>query len=291
MKNILLLFILLDSALFVSSQQIVDSTKIWSNMQEFCHPEHIIYSTDYHKFLGDTLINDTVYKKVWISEEENYENWYFFGSFIREENNKVYYREMFQPEGLIYDFNLSLGDSVLLKNSRAADNLWLTLTEIDSVETTTGYRERWKLESPIHSSADYWIKGIGSEAGVLNSGTFVFGGLCGLYTLLCEKENDETVYQNPLFETCYVDRLSGIGELTNNKELFVLRNKGFGQIELKFEDVKTKNISIVSLSGKIIFATSTNKNTLEINTSHLPKGLYIISCLSEGKHQRMKFLR
>jgi hypothetical protein len=293
MKNIFLLFIIAFSALQLSSQQIVDSIKIWSNMQEFCHPDSSVYSTSYNKFYGDTLINDTLYKKVWISDEEDHENWYFYGTFIREENNSVYYREMFQNEGLIYDFNLGLGDSVFLSNPRAATNLWLTLTEIDSVEITDGFRERWKLESSEYSKDEYWIMGIGSGAGVLNSGTQIFGGMCGLYTLLCEKENDETIYQNPLFETCYVKRVIGINERVANKtNLFKLVNKQkLQQIELQFLTQGRKNISIVSLSGNTVFSTSTNEESLSINTGALSPGLYIINCLNQGAQQNTKFIK
>ena len=293
MKNVFLLFIIAFSALQLSSQQIVDSTKVWSNMQEFCHPDSSVYSTDYHKFHGDTLINDTLYKKVWISEDEDYENWNFFGTFIREENKRVYYREMFQNEGLIYDFNLSLGDSVFLSNPRAATSLWLTLSEIDSVETADGFRERWRLESSEYSNDEYWIMGIGSGAGVLNSGTQIFGGLCGLYTLLCEKENDETIYQNPDFETCYVNQVIGVDEHAEiTCKLFGLRNKkGLQQIELQFFVQGKKQISIISLSGKNIFSTSTNTESLSINTGVFPTGLYIINCLSKGNRQSAKFLK
>lgn len=262
-------------------------------MQEFCHPDSSVYTTSYHKFYGDTVINDTLYKKVWISEEEDHENWYFFGTFIREENNRVYYREVFQNEGLIYDFNLSLGDSVFLSNPRAATNLWLTLSAIDSVETADGFRERWKLESSEYANDEYWIMGIGSEAGVLNSGTQIFGGLCGLYTLLCEKENDETIYQNPAFETCYVNRVIGIDEHAANKtELFKLTNKrGLQQIEIQFLAQGTKQISIVSISGKTVFNTSTMAEEISISTSIFPQGLYVISCLSERNQQSAKFLK
>ena len=293
MKKIFLFLIIALSAQQLFSQQIVDETKIWSNMQEFCHPDSSVYSTDYHKFYGDTLINDTLYKKVWVSEDENYENWYFFGTFIREENKRVYYREMFQNEGLIYDFNLSVGDSVFLNNPRAATNLWLTLTEIDSVETTDGFRERWKLESSEYSKDEYWIMGVGSGAGVLNSGTQIFGGLCGLYTLLCEKENDETIYQNPDFETCYVNHVIGIGEHAINKpKLFKVTNKqGSQRIEIQFFTQGTKQLSIISLSGKTVFSTSATTERISINTSIFPQGLYIINCFSKGNRQSAKFLK
>ena len=76
-------------------------------MEEHCQPWGSTYSTDYFQFEEDTIINGFVYKKVWISEDETYQNWNFYSAFIREENNKVYYKHMFGEEGLIYDFNCS----------------------------------------------------------------------------------------------------------------------------------------------------------------------------------------
>lgn len=281
------------STLTLVAQQIVDSTKMWSTMQENCLFEGNSYTTNYHRFLGDTLINDTLYKKVWVSEDENYEEWYFFGSFIREENKKVYYREMFQSEGLIYDFNLQIGDSVLLNNIRAVDNLWLKLTEIDFVQTTDGFLERWRLESNLYLNSDYWILGIGSEAGVLNSGTSVFGGLCGASTLLCEKENNELVYQHPLFETCFYEILIDIEESQENTfALFELRNnRHLGQLQLMFNSTQQKTISIISLSGKKIFNTSTNESIINIGIGQYPKGLYIIIYTTNEHYQSMKFIK
>ena len=293
MKGVGLTVIILIFALQIMAQQIVDSTKMWSSMQENCLQFGTSYTTNYHKFHGDTIINDTLYKKVWVSENENHDNWYFFGSFIREENKRVYYREMFQSEGLIYDFNLTIGDSVLLNNSRAIDNLWLTLAEIDSVQNTDGFVERWRLENTTYLDSDYWIIGIGSQAGVLNSGTPVFGGLCGASTLLCEKENNQIIYQEPLYETCFYELLIGIDDPKENKSILFefIHKQDLGQLELRFNGNQVKTISIVSLSGRTIYKSSTNENLININTGKLPKGLYIISGTSEGIHQSRKFIR
>lgn len=277
----------------VFAQQIVDTTKMWSSMRENCLQWGTSYTSNYHRFYGDTLINDTLYKKVWVSDDENHEDWYFFGSFIREENKKVYYREMFQAEGLIYDFNLQLGDSVLLNNIRAIENLWLKLTEIDSVQTADGFLERWRLESNLYLNSDYWIMGIGSEAGILNSGTLVFGGLCGASTLLCEKENNETIYLHPLFETCFYELLIGVEEPEENtNNLFTLiNNRDLGYLELKFNSNQQKAISIISLSGKTVFATSTNESLFKVSTAQYQQGLYIISCTNSEEYQSMKFIK
>lgn len=268
------------------SQEIVDSTKMWSSLQEHCLPEGTAYTTDYHKFYGDTLINDTLYKKVWISQDENHENWYFFGSFIREENKRVYYREMFLNEGLIYDFNMNLGDSVLLNNSRAADNLWLTLSEIDSVETYDGWRQRWKLTSSIYLNADYWIKGIGSENGVLNSGASVFGGLCGNYVLLCQHQDENLIYQNQLYEECFYELLATTEE---HKELDIFKySYSTSSINLKFNSNTRKHILLVSASGKIIVNERTTLNNFKIENSKFSSGIYFIRVSENGRFQNLK---
>ena len=262
-------------------------------MLELCAIEGNSYSTDYHRFYGDTIINDTAYKKVWVSEDESHDSWYFLGSFIREENKRVYYREMFMADGLLYDFNLNLGDSVLLNNSRAADNLWLTLAEIDSIETSDGPRERWRMESSVYQNSEYWIRGIGSESGVLNSGTLIFGGLCGAFTLLCAKQNEEIVFQHSLFQTCYYELLIDIDETQIEElELFKMINKNkLGQLELKFNSRGEKMISIFSINGQPVYNRSTHDDELNINTLNLQKGIYLIKCRSKGNYQTKKFIR
>ena len=277
----------------VMSQEIVDSTKVWANMQEHCLEWGSRYSTDHHKFYGDTIINDTVYKKVWISEDELNEEWNFFGSFIREENGRVYYREMFLNEGLIYDFNMQVGDSVLINNTRAVQGLWLTLTEIDTIESYGGSIERWKLENATYLNAEYWMRGIGSVTGVLNSGSNVFGGLCGLFTLLCSKHNNEIIYQDTIYQTCHYELISDIEEEKQNIEnpFRLLNSKSSNQFELKFEDESEKLITIVSIDGRIVYTNKTRDPNLIISKSIFKQGLYVINCLMDGQSYTVKILK
>ena len=203
MKKLVYILLFLLTVPLLEAQEIVDNQKQWSILTGHCLPDYTTYTTTFFKFDEDTIIEGKLYQKVFISEDEYQEEWYFYGSFIREENKKVYLREYYGEEGLIYDFNLHLGDMVEVNNPRAISEVSLVLTEIDSVETSDGYRERWKLTNVEFMISEYWIEGIGSMNGVLNSSTEVFGGLCGTYILLCEEESGNTIYLNPEYEFCY----------------------------------------------------------------------------------------
>jgi len=259
-------------------------------MEEHCQPWGSTYSTDYFRFDKDTIINDTVYKKVWISEDENYEQWSFYGAMIREVDNRIYFRQLFGEEGLIYDFNMEIGDSVLIDNPRAVGEIFITLEEIDSVETEVGFSERWKLTSSEYPDAEYWIKGIGSETGVLNSSSGIFGGLCGLYTLLCEKENDELVYLNPDYNACFL-YTTGHEELDDSGVDFRFQyNRNEKVLSLTMTENTNNTILLTDISGRIIRNYQSNSSIENISLLSAPPGVYIVSVLLSGKVSSQKFV-
>lgn len=284
MKYTLFIFITLFLAVQLHTQNIiVDENKMWSNMQEHCLPEVTTYTTFYNRFEGDTIIDGKSYKMVMIAEDEDYSEWFFFGSFIREENGRVYYREYLGEEGLIYDWNLELGDTVTIDNPLAPGGLLLTLEEIDSIETNDGYRERWKLVKDTLSLPEYWIEGIGSQSGVVNSGTTVFGGLCGGYTLLCASEYDYTVYQNPEYETCYYMLLDDGDEIRaeNDLNFDVLISKSQRKMEIRFENDQEKMLMVTNLNGITVSKTQSRDETISIDLNAYPKGVYIVTLIQD----------
>lgn len=289
MKKLKSLLLLILASLALFSQEIVDSEKVWSNMEEHCHSWGSTYSTDFFKFDKDTIIDNITYKKVWISEDEDHANWNFYGAFIREENKRVYYKQYVGDEGLIYDFNLTIGDSVLVDNPISAGEIWLILVSIDSIQTNDGYKERWELKNNGYPDSEYWIRGIGSQNGVLNSSTGIYGGLCGLYTLLCEKENGDVVYINPDFQTCYLYTV-GKDELTNESKVIRITDSPYNNNITVSTDIEGhKQYVITDLGGKTI----SNVNTIDksISVSIIDKGIYIISIFTEGNRYSKKFIR
>lgn len=281
---IISLFLIFTPAIFAQENQIVVEHKVWSNVLENCLPEGNTYTTFYHRFEGDTVLDGKTYKKVLIAEDEYYEDWFFYGSYVREEEGKVYLREYLGEEGLIYDFNLQPGDTITINNPFAPDGLTLVLTEIDSVETIDGHRTRWKLEKDAFSIPEYWIEGIGSESGVLNSGTAVFGALCGAYTLLCEKENDIIIYQNPNYGTCFYMLLNVDPDKEKPGKKFDIKySRNSDQVWLIFEGNEEKIVRINSITGNQLLVSKTREQQIVLSKSDFAAGLYVISLIQNNE--------
>ncbi|MAZ94344.1 MAG: hypothetical protein CMF58_07965 [Lentimicrobiaceae bacterium] len=288
MKQLLTLTIIFVFSFVASSQEIVNTAKLWSCMEEHCHEWGSEFSTDFYRFEEDTIINSLTYKKVWISEDENHEIWNFYGAFIREENNRVYYRQMFGDEGLIYDFNLEIGDSVLVDNPRAVGEVWLHLLEIDTITVADGLRERWRMVSSEYQDSDYWIRGIGSIAGVINSSMSVYGGLCGFYALLCQDEQGEKIYENPEYNTCYLYTV-GRDEVTEDNTS-IIYNRDLSSIVVKLQDKSDMAILITDISGKILYKTEVNskKETIPFRINN--PGIYIVTVVVNSQKTSIKLM-
>jgi len=211
-----------------------------------------------------------------ISLDENGENWDFFGAFIREESGRVYYRELYQAEGLIYDFNLHLGDTVWVENSRALEGIHLVLTEIDLIPSETGFAEKWTLnclEYPDNSET--WIRGVGSMAGVMNSGIDIFGGMCGLHVLLCTDIDEMLYFQNPEYGSCYL--LTTSLDLPSDEDFKVYYGSGFLTIDGLSQE--KHNITVTDIEGRILasYSGSNERATIQI---HTPTGIVLVTVIS-----------
>lgn len=292
MKKLVYILLFLVAAPSLEAQEIVDNQKVWSILTGHCLPDYTTYTTSFFKFDEDTIIDGKLYQKVFISEDEYQEEWFFFGNFIREENNKVYLREYFGEEGLIYDFNLQLGDTVVVNNPRAASEVALVLTEIDSVETTDGYRDRWKLTNDEFMIPEYWIEEIGSMGGILNSSTEVFGGLCGTYILLCQEESGSTIYLNPEYEQCYYLLLDDGLDIEAPENAFnIIYSPSNQQIELTFFDSENRSIHLTDMNGRMINQLQSSENKAQLSIKGSSKGLYIISVLqNDGRWVSKKIM-
>ncbi len=108
-----------------------------------------------------TEINNTLYNKLYIStldaktNEITYTGLY---GYIREENKKVYTRELNnQFETMIYDFDVQIGDSIQFQYGE---------TVVDSIDTQIFYGKERDVFFVTHKNAqikDVWIEGIGSQ--------------------------------------------------------------------------------------------------------------------------------
>lgn len=117
------------------------------------------YSYFFYKTDGKSYINDTVYTVI----SDNYDNIAFY---LREENKKVFCRlNTGEPEFVLYDFDIDIGDTVMLHQLYGQDYSGY-VAEVDSVLIGTEYHKRYFIQSWEWLSV-YIIEGVGSDAGLM----------------------------------------------------------------------------------------------------------------------------
>lgn len=104
------------------------------------------------QFGGDTIINSITYKKLYHRDCSS--NKLFYTASLREDAKKVYafYKDESQ-EKLIYDFGLSVGDSIL---SPFNTTNFYKVIKTDSIDIAGGRCKRIELDF------DTWIEGVGT---------------------------------------------------------------------------------------------------------------------------------
>lgn len=184
-------------------------------------------STYYHVYTmqGDTLINDTLYHKVYFQYAQS-PQYVSLSACMREQDQRVYVRPMINGSGfnscinadeqefLIYDFTIDeVGDSLYLP-TQDGQSLFVTQT-IDSVLVGGEYRTRWTLMPYEDMCSPMWytyIEGVGSER-------HPFGQLVWMtwevsYSLSCMTLGGEFQYSfYPVPPLCDIDDFIGIEEM------------------------------------------------------------------------------
>lgn len=153
--------------------------------------------THHYILKGDTTITRLNYKKVLYSTDSLPQSWEMVG-FLREDSieKKVWARDLEGNRGLMYDFSAMPGDEVITNNPFFWGEYSCLITGIDSILFESEYRRRLIL----NGGNEYWIEGVGSDNGILNSNTSELTG--GFLDLLCFSDGNLS-YVNPTYETCH----------------------------------------------------------------------------------------
>jgi len=195
-----------------SSNYFVDSTKQWNTLTVGFGPGMVaLCGTRVNKFGGEIFLDSNSYMYLFESRDSLQNQWDICG-FIREDtiNSLVYFdfNDGLEEEGLIYDFNLEVGDSIYI------DNYYLFFVDAllicDSIDTVliNGVEKRryFFLDNGLGTSySDIWIEDIGSIYGLLFVGCYSAGWAGGENFVLCYSENDTVMYMDSVFNTCYID--------------------------------------------------------------------------------------
>jgi hypothetical protein len=306
MKKIKYIFILLllFSIKITAQQQYrscLDGEMIkWSVLTEiFDWPQFSIEIIAY----GDTVINETAYKKVMEKElsgfafEESNTNWRNYIPDLSNETPDHYIRESDDAsqlyiffwdnrEYLITDLNLQVGDEF------PVPEIWRSLIyesslTVDSVYTENGLKhvrldhtfQVWDLESGQVEHSLTFIEGIGP-----NIGPFIVW--CDLPPIVNCFQNRSLFYKNELisYPCGYKGQVDAIQTVSSNDD-YVLQLED-NQIKIHFSKAENRQISIYDISGRLQYDQSLfPQKELIIPIALFPKGIYLLKIYSKDNNQ------
>jgi hypothetical protein len=294
MKKVILTFALLGFIIQANSQyntQLIDSTKIWSILDQPCEGCGGEMYSFYLKVQGDTTLNDLNYTKIYQALDEYMLEWDLYG-FIRQEESKYYLRNMAGEEGLAYDFSVSIGDTLEINNPFGEFPVEALVTNIDSVyiEPSNELRKKIKLLAnggTPYAGDEYWIEGIGSLTGLTVSGTDLTQLTGGEnFNLLCFLEEDVLLYKYSEGCLCYYP-LVDIPEINPGEDdVSLFPNPVYDISYLKIQNPENKNCTVViyNLYGKLMQKFSISSSVdIEINSKAYSNGVYFYSVLKENE--------
>lgn len=246
-------------------------------------------TTEIFQIEGDSIVDSKSYNKIWVSYD-SLTTMVFLG-LLREESNVVYYIPPYFSEGILYDFNLEIGDTISVKNIFCGDDeIPLDVIDIDTVEYFGETRKRWHLGENGYVE-EFWVEGVGSLNGPLYT-KFWYCIICPDWKLLCYHKNDTLKYIMPGETECYQNTV-GIEELTENDKILIHPNpvkKGNSiEIEMNFIPVK---IDIINSAGVLIQClTSLQDRIVRFETRELETGFYLFKVTNqENKIETLKLI-
>lgn len=238
------------------------------------------YTTEIFQIEGDSIVNSISYSKIWVSLD-SLATWTFQG-LLREESNVVYYIPPNLSEGVLYNFNLEIGDTANVKNIFCGDEeIPITVINIDTVEYFGISRKRWQLDSD-GGSTEFWIDGIGSLNGPLYT-KYWYCIVCPIWELLCYHDNDTLNYIMYEQTDCYQNTV-GINENNGKHDFSIKPNpvKKGNPIYLESNSV-LNSISIFNSSGLLIKRLNQIRDKIIIiETNDFKPGMYFITIETIG---------
>jgi len=266
--------------------------------------------TNHESVIGDTIINQLHYNKVYYNQLEDYSiSEQFLKCFIREDTTKkVYVKYPFGSqefpdtnEFVLYDFNLAVGDTFqttcTFYQAPFLGQIKFILDSIDSIITNTGFRKRYNYSFVSFMEFNYFlpnnlyiIEGIGS-----NLGPFFNEFIQNYYTefawiseLICFRDQ-----QNYVIGGTNCD-IVGINE--NQQQAFTVNaypNPASDKITFVYklpENINNASIKLYNAMGipVIEIPLLNEQNSISTEVSDLNQGIYFYKLCNEKQSYQGK---
>lgn len=288
MKHVILSLIITVFYTSVYSQSLVMENKIWSNVR---HPTEYGYDFDSHyiKFLGDTIISENLYKKVYRSNDSLMIDWFFEGSIRETDTGSVYYIPMSsEEENLLYDFGVKEGDSTEI-NGDPYRYLYSDSIRIKPFGIYNELRKYIYLSDGYHN-VETWIEGVGSRHGILLfPKEFLLVG--EVFNLVCFYENDSLKFHNDYYSSCFPSgKYSLIERTISNPHVSISNLKDVLIFDLKMINYESV-FRLVDLSGRTLWTQKIpHESIISLDKSKYENGIYIFVIQSANSYHCGKII-
>lgn len=283
-KLVLLVFVLLSS--FSSfSQDFVNSTNKW-HISDVCYGQGGFSWTTYEYTFGEIVTIDSMEYRNLVTENTN--PIFELGEFYREENGKVYLKpSLAEEEELIYNFNLSVGDTFLVDIPENQFSFEIVVETVDSILLNSGSKRK---RISFNNLADYyWIEGIGGNISPLNTDGII--ALDCWIDLKCYFVDNNLEFENGDCELGFGTTISAndLEEVIIDFLIFPNPVKYEFRIETDFEQLKSIQV-FNSLGAELMQITSFESNLFDVD--YLNEGVYyLVAKFKNGLYKVEKIVK
>lgn len=280
-KYLLAIFTLLVicNIIIASNWDLLKPGKRWNNILISYPTGNYDTLTLFVKFEGDTIINTLKYRYAWESTDKEFDHKTLEG-FVREDTLVgFYFRNLDGDEGLIYKYNLKLGESFKITHPFVRySTINDSVIGVDSVLVDGKFKKRYTLQQSIHSFLhETWIEGIGSSFGILQSG---LGNITtgAIYYFLCCYDNTVLIYKNPDCSVCYYPIIKTAVDPIQYSESGIKVYIGTNSDIINIKCIYDNSIRIYNSCGIYVETINVQSNKVyDLNVSRYSKGIYFIS--------------
>ncbi len=189
--------------------------------------------------------------------------------FLREDViEKKVYQLLGEEEILLYDFSLEIGDMV--------DVMFFGEVDSESVVSDVYYQEYFGMERRVIEIAGppfIFIEGVGSLNGIVTP----FHQFIGSGSELMCFDN----YINPVPDQFCVPIATSTKDIENVVAFELFPNPSSSIVYITFDSPTRAELRVLNLNGQEVFAQPLDSEKTQLDLSDLPKGLYVVSILSE----------
>jgi hypothetical protein len=258
----------------------LQESKVWSDVYDFkpfVDSSYEAISTTSYKIEGNIILNNgRNYKRFYNSHSDPYLTGWDEGEYYyREDSGKVFRVSLFSPdvEELLYDFTMNAGDSIFYADAIYPD--YAHVGFVDSIFIAGSFRKQIHFIYP----PDIWVEGLGSMFRPF-SPLLWYNEYPNSYELLCVSDTSGSIYQNPSYNSCFIDTvmtdITTSGQSVSAVKVFNNPMHDYSIIDPGNSPESFTAYSLFNSNGLLVRNEIINNHIFIIRRENLSSGVYVL---------------